>query len=157
MKPFPHYPGPARAPTLPCLLLQTHLRAPPYTGFCPFLIWLYTSTYARTDARTPTSISPLQFPSVAMQYIWHLENARQQHSTIYLTNISCPAEVHGIFMKGTWQPVFSAAFMGNTAKCSRYLPTFPKAAILPGPQELCWPQSFYYNELIFDEAEKHFF
>lgn len=34
------------------------------------------------------SISPLQFPSVQMKYIWHPENAPQQWGTIYLTNIS---------------------------------------------------------------------
>lgn len=93
--------------------------------------------YTRMHTRTPASFSPLQFPSATMQYIWHLDNAPQQRCTIYLTNISRPVAVHGIFMKRTWQPVFSAVFMDNTAKCIRCLPSFPQAAILPGPQDLC--------------------
>lgn len=49
----------------------------------------------------------------------------------YISQISAaPATAHGIFMKGTWQPVFSAVFMVNTPKCSRARHLFHGAAIL---------------------------
>lgn len=47
-----------------------------------------------------------------------------------LQNISRPAAVHGIFMKGPRQPVFSAVFMVNTPKCSRACQLLHQATIL---------------------------
>lgn len=127
----------------------SHLRAPHHAGFSD-LIRSALHMHARTHARP--SVSPSQFPSALMKYIWHLENAPQQRATIYLPNISRPAAADGIFMKGTWQPVFSAVFMGNTAKCSRCLPTLSTGS------HLAWSSAgpFSHHQLVSDEARKEF-
>lgn len=94
------------------------------------LKWIFLTCFTQTPSRMHadsyahihTSISPLQFPSVQMKYIWRLENAPQRWGIIYLTNIGCLAAVHVIFMKATWQWVMSTMFMVNRLsicpKCS---------------------------------------
>lgn len=77
----------------------------------------------------------LQFPSVQMKYIWHLENAPQQWGTIYLTNISHPTLVHVIFIRGLWQWVMSTVFTEEQVEHSSTVQR-PRCQLFDRPS--CW-------------------
>lgn len=107
---------------------HAHTRPPPSIIFLFLPLSLHFPSYTR-------SISPLQFPSVQMKYIWHPENAPQQWGTIYLTNITRPAVVHVIFIKGMWQWVMSTMFTVNRLsippKCTSTCQLFDRLGAWP--------------------------